>query len=68
MRVPNRHFYAAMHAELVREQNEIAELFETADAEQREWLVEQLAASDRAFRRLRQREVQEKGKAVSDLF
>jgi hypothetical protein len=53
-----------MRLALVAEQNEIARKFEDADTEQRSWLREQLEASDRAFRRLRIREANEKKEAA----
>ena len=60
MRVPNRHYCAAMRAELQHEQHVIAARFETASERDRQWLREQLEANERAFRRLRIRAEKER--------
>lgn len=60
MRIPNKHFCAAMREALQWEQHTIAAKFQEADEVQREFLREQLLANERAFRRLRIRQENER--------
>lgn len=61
MRAANAHFCEAMREEIRHEQNMIAAEYQNATSPRhREWLREQLEASDRAFRRLRIREERER--------
>lgn len=60
MRIPNKHYCHLMHEALVEEQSAIAREFQSASVEKKNWLREQLAASDRAFKRLREREQRER--------